>query len=93
MNQQTVAIGLWILCHILALETDMEKGVCVNPRMRTTSSCVTGSPYANFLAIPARLHTGIGDPRMHTAIPVCKITHMGVQDLISHMEIFPTVSD
>jgi hypothetical protein len=30
-----------------------------------------------------------GDPRMHTAISVCKITHMGVQDLISHMEIFP----
>ena len=29
------------------------------------------------------------DPRMHTAIPVCKITHMGIQDLISHMEIFP----
>ena len=30
-----------------------------------------------------------GDPHMHTAIPVCKITHMGIQDLISHMEIFP----
>ena len=30
-----------------------------------------------------------GDPRMHTAIPVCKITHMGIKDLISHMEIFP----
>ena len=26
---------------------------------------------------------------MHTAIPVCKITHMGIQDLISRMEIFP----
>ena len=30
-----------------------------------------------------------GDPHMHTAIPVCKITHLGIQDLISHMEIFP----
>ena len=30
-----------------------------------------------------------GDPHMHTAIPVCKITHMGIQDLISRMEIFP----
>ena len=29
-----------------------------------------------------------GDPRMHTVIPVCKITQMGIQDLISHMEIF-----
>jgi hypothetical protein len=25
---------------------------------------------------------------MHTAIPVCNITHMGIQDLISHMKIF-----
>ncbi len=30
-----------------------------------------------------------GDPHMHTAIPVWEITHMGKQDLISHMEIFP----
>jgi hypothetical protein len=30
-----------------------------------------------------------GDPHMHTAIPVCEITHMGIQDLISRMEIFP----
>ena len=29
------------------------------------------------------------DPHMHTAIPVWEITHMGIQDLISHMEIFP----
>ncbi len=89
--------------------------------MRTTSLCIPGSQYANFLAIPACLHTGIpicmlitvcaqlhyayGDPhmqifsnprpfahrdsRMHTEIPVCKVTHMGTQDLISHMEIFP----
>ncbi len=26
------------------------------------------------------------DPRMHTAIPICIILHMGIQDLISHME-------
>ncbi len=26
---------------------------------------------------------------MHTAIPVCEITHMGIQDLIYRMEIFP----
>jgi hypothetical protein len=31
----------------------------VNPRMRTISLCVMGSPYAKFSAIPARLHTGI----------------------------------
>ena len=30
-----------------------------------------------------------GDPHMHMAIPVCKITHMGIKDLISCMEIFP----
>ena len=30
-----------------------------------------------------------GDSHMHTEIPVCKVTHMGIQDLISHMEIFP----
>ena len=26
------------------------------------------------------------DPRMRTAIPICIILHMGIQDLISHME-------
>ncbi len=26
------------------------------------------------------------DPRKHTGIPVCIILHMGIQDLISHME-------
>ena len=26
---------------------------------------------------------------MHTAIPVCEIMHMGIQDLISRMKIFP----
>jgi hypothetical protein len=30
-----------------------------------------------------------GDPHMHTEIPVWEIMHMGIQDLISHMEIFP----
>ena len=29
------------------------------------------------------------DLHMHTVIPVWEITHMGIQDLISHMEIFP----
>ena len=28
------------------------------------------------------------DPHMHTAIPAWEIMHMGIQDLISHMEIF-----
>ena len=48
--------------------------------MRTISLCVRGSPCGNFLAIP---------PHMHTAIPVWEFTHMGIQDLISHLEIFP----
>ena len=26
---------------------------------------------------------------MHTAIPVCIVLHMGIQDLISHMETLP----
>jgi hypothetical protein len=26
-----------------------------------------------------------GDPQMHTVIPICKITHMGIKDLISRM--------
>ena len=30
-----------------------------------------------------------GDPHMHMSIPVWEIMHMGIQDLISHMEIFP----
>ena len=33
--------------------------VYVNPHMRTISLCIMGSPFANFSAIPARLHTGI----------------------------------
>ena len=48
--------------------------------MRTISLCVQGSPCGNFLVIP---------PHMHMAIPVWEFTHMGIQDLISHMEIFP----
>ena len=31
----------------------------------------------------------VTDPHMHTAIPVCEITHMGIENLISHMETFP----
>ena len=34
-------------------------GISVNPHKRTILLCVWGSPYANFLAIPARSHTGI----------------------------------
>jgi hypothetical protein len=33
--------------------------VCVNPHMGTTSLCIQGSSYVNFLAIPTRSHTGI----------------------------------
>ena len=54
--------------------------------MRTISLCVMGSPYANFLAIPAHLHTGIP---ICIRRSLCKIMHMGIQDSISHMEIFP----
>ena len=43
-----------------AEETAVDPGdVYVNPHMRTTALCVMGSLYAIFLAIPARLHTGI----------------------------------
>ena len=44
--------------HISYLSEEIHS-VNVNPRMRTISLCVMGSPYANFLAIPARLHAGI----------------------------------
>ena len=30
-----------------------------------------------------------GDPHMHMSIPVWEIMHMGIQELISHMEISP----
>jgi hypothetical protein len=48
----------------------------------------TGILLCELFSNPPRPFT-YGDPHMHTAIPVCKITHMGIQDLISHMEIFP----
>ena len=35
------------------------------------------------------MQTFYGDPHIHMAIPAWKITHMGIQNLISHMEIFP----
>ena len=44
------------------------------PRMRTRSS---PCPYA------------YGDPRMHTAIPICILSHMGIKSLISHMRTNP----
>jgi hypothetical protein len=33
--------------------------IYVAPNMRTISLCKRGSPYANILAIPAHMHTGI----------------------------------
>ena len=48
----------------------------------------TGIPIRErFLSDPRTFANG--DPHMHTAIPVCKIMHMGIQDLIAHIEIFP----
>ena len=44
------------------------------PRMRTRSS---PCPYA------------YGDPHMHTAIPICILSHMGIKSLISHMRTNP----
>ena len=60
----------------------------VNPHMRTFHFAYnTGIPICKLFSNP---HTfAYGDPHMHTAIPVWEITHMGIQDLISHMEIFP----
>ena len=46
-----------------------------------------GIPICDFFSDPCPF--AYKDPHMHTAIPVCKITHMGIQDLISRMEIFP----
>ena len=39
-----------------------------------------GIPICNFFSDPRPF--AYGDPHMHTAIPVCEITHMGIQDLI-----------
>jgi hypothetical protein len=55
----------------------------VAPNMGTISLCERGSPYANILVIPARMHTGIP---ICMVISVCIILHMGIQDLISHIE-------
>jgi hypothetical protein len=46
-----------------------------------------GIPICDFFSNPRPF--AYGDPHMHTAIPVCDITHKGIQDLISRMEIFP----
>ena len=46
----------------------------------------TGIPICELFSDP---HTfAYGDPHMHTAISEWEIMHMGIQDLISHMEIF-----
>jgi hypothetical protein len=47
----------------------------------------TGIPICELFSDPRTF--AYGDPHMHTAIPIWEITHMGIQDLISHMEIFP----
>ncbi len=43
----------------------------------------TGIPVCKYFSNP-RMYA-YRDPRMHTAIPVCIILHMGIQDLISHI--------
>ena len=45
----------------------------------------TGIPICELFSDPRTF--AYGDP--HTAILEWEITHMGIQDLISHMEIFP----
>jgi hypothetical protein len=47
----------------------------------------TGIPVCEYFIDPRPY--AYGDPYMHTAIPVCIILHMGIQDLISHMETVP----
>jgi hypothetical protein len=44
----------------------------------------TGIPICKYFSNPHPY--AYRDPHMHTAIPVCIILHMGIQDLISHME-------
>jgi hypothetical protein len=44
----------------------------------------TGIPICQYSSNPHPY--AYGDPRMCTAIPVCIILHMGIQDLISHVE-------
>jgi len=48
----------------------------------------TGIPICELFSDP-RTFVAYGDPHMHMAIPVWEITHNGIQDLISHIEIFP----
>jgi hypothetical protein len=47
----------------------------------------TGIPICEPFSDPCTF--AYGDPHMHMAITVWENTHMGIQDLISHMEIFP----
>jgi hypothetical protein len=47
----------------------------------------TGIPLCKYFSDPCLY--AYGDPHMRTAIPVCIILHMGIQDLISHMETVP----
>jgi hypothetical protein len=44
----------------------------------------TGIPVCEYFRDPRPY--AYGDPHMRTAIPVCIILHIGIQDLISHME-------
>ncbi len=44
----------------------------------------TGIPICKYFSNPCPY--AYGDPHMHTAIRVCIILHIGIQDLISHME-------
>ncbi len=44
----------------------------------------TGIPVCKYFSDPRPY--AYGDPHMCTAIPVCIILHIGIQDLISHME-------
>ena len=73
----------------LKLSMRPQDDISVDPDMRRTSLCVQESPYANFLVIPARMHTRIsvcvrqsrdeifciwGDTRLN--FPYGNISHM-----------------
>jgi hypothetical protein len=47
----------------------------------------TGIPICKLFSGPRPY--AYGDPCLHTAILVWEILHMGIQDLTSHIEIFP----
>ncbi len=47
----------------------------------------TGIPICKYFSNPCPY--AYGDPHMRTAIPICIIFLMGIQDLISHMETIP----